>query len=177
MDNLKTKHLIKACTKGNQLAQIQLYDLYCNAMFNVACRYLNDKEDAKDVMQDGFLKAFANIKNYTDVSTFGAWLKRIIINCCLDKLREKQLETESIDVENYQIVEVDDDWDLDVKISKKSILSAIETLKEKYKIIVKLYLCEGFDHEEISGILNIPVKTSRTQLHRAKLQLRELLKP
>jgi len=175
MHKLDTK-LIDLCKKGNQVAQIQVYDNYAQAMFTIASRYINNEEDAKDAMQEGFLKAFTNINNYKPEATFGAWLKRIIINQCLDTLRKRKLEFSDDEVETLQIIE-DDNWSFDSSISKTEILEAIEKLNQKYKIVVKLYLIEGYDHQEISEILSIPIKTSRTHLCRGKAKLRDLLKP
>jgi len=166
--------LIQSCKKGNQVAQMQVYDTYAQAMFTVACRYLKD-EDAKDAMQEGFLKAFTNIESYKPEATFGAWLKRIIINQCLDVLKKRRLEFSDDEVETLHIMD-DDNWSFDSIITKTEILFAIEQLTEKHKIVVKLYLIEGYDHEEISDILEIPVKTSRTHLRRGKLKLQYLLK-
>ncbi|MFP4845530.1 RNA polymerase sigma factor [Winogradskyella sp. PE311] len=167
--------LIEACKKGNQIAQMQIYDNYSQAMFTVACRYLYDIEDAKDAMQEGFLKAFLNIEKFQPTSTFGAWLKRIIINQCLDVLRKRSIEFSEDDLETLQIVE-DENWNFNNTISKTDIVNAIEKLKEKHKIVVTLYLIEGYDHAEISEILDIPIKTSRTHLSRGKAKLRDLLK-
>ncbi|MDO1499965.1 RNA polymerase sigma factor [Winogradskyella maritima] len=169
-----TNQVIKACQRGNQKAQMQIYDSYCDAMFNVACRYLKNEDDAKDAMQEGFLKAFLNIETYKTTATFGAWLKRIIINQCIDALKKRQFKAESLETENLQITD-DDDWQFESTIIKQDILKAIDTLPEKYRLVITLYLIEGYDHEEISNILNIEKRTSRTQLRRAKLQVRELL--
>jgi RNA polymerase sigma-70 factor (ECF subfamily) len=166
--------LIAQCQQRDEKAMMQIYDLYCNAMFNVACRYLND-EDAKDAMQDGFLKAFVNINNYKSDFTFGAWLKRIIINTCLDVLKKQSVEFSDIEVERVEVID-NSDWSFDTSISKEDILKAIEKLKSKYKVIINLYVIEGYDHEEISHILDIPIKTSRTHLRRGRLQLQDLLK-
>ncbi|GGI57089.1 RNA polymerase sigma factor [Winogradskyella haliclonae] len=171
----KTNTLINACKRGNQKAQMQIYDSYCDAMYNVACRYLNNKEDSKDAMQEAFLKAFLNIDKYKSTSTFGAWLKRIVINHCIDALKKQQFQAESLETENLQIVD-DTNWQFDMSITKKQIENAIETLPEKYRLVITLYLIEGYDHEEISEILDIAIKTSRTQLRRAKQKLQDLLK-
>lgn len=174
---LKTENkLIQACKKGNEMAQMQIYDKYCQGMFTIACRYLPNEEDAKDAMQEGFLKAFISIKNYKPEATFGSWLKRIIINQCLDILRKRSLEFSEDNPETIPIID-DNQWQFEQDISKSAILSAIEQLKEKHKIVVKLYLLEGYDHQEISEILNLPIKTSRTHLSRGKAELRDLLKP
>lgn len=171
----KIKHLINLCKKGEQKAQMQVYDLYSEAMYFIATRYLINEEEAKDAMQEGFLKAFLKIDMYEDQLSFGAWLKRIIINQCIDVLKKKKLKT--ISLEKYPLEIVDDTiWDFDVSITKEMILSAINKLTEKYRLVTILYLIEGYDHTEISGILKIPIKTSRTHLRRGKLQLQTLLK-
>ncbi|WP_179376561.1 RNA polymerase sigma factor [Winogradskyella wichelsiae] len=171
----KDTQLIKLCKKRNEVAQMQVYDTYAQAMFTIACRYLNDEEDAKDAMQEGFLKAFTNIEKYQAEATFGVWLKRIIINQCLDVLKKNKLEFSAVEVTELQIIN-EDDWHFDSSITKEEILLAVNELNEKHKIVVKLYLLEGYDHEEISDILEIPVKTSRTHLRRGKLKLQDLLK-
>jgi len=167
--------LLEACRKGNKIAQMQIYDKYCKAMFTIAFRYLNNEEDAKDAMQEGFLKAFVNISSYKPKATFGVWLKRIIVNQCLDVLKKRKIEFSDEAIETLQLVE-DDNWDFDNSISKSEILNELEQLNQKHKIVVQLYLIEGYDHEEISEILEIPVKTSRTHLRRGKLKLQDLLK-
>ena len=171
----KDTQLIKLSKRGNEVAQMQLYDTYAQAMFTIACRYLKDDEEAKDAMQEGFLKAFTNIETYKPEATFGAWLKRIIINQCLDVLKKNKLEFEAVEVSELQIIN-EDDWQFDITITKQEILLAIDQLNEKHKVVVTLYLLEGYDHEEISNILEIPVKTSRTHLRRGKLKLQDLLK-
>lgn len=167
--------LIIECKKGNQKAQMQVYNLYCEAMYYIASTYLKIEEEAKDAMQEGFLKAFLKLETYTEKTSFGSWLKRIIINQCIDVLKKKQLKTVSL--ESYPLEIVDEtNWDFDVEITKEMILEGIEKLNQKYQLVVKLYLIEGYDHIEISEIMGIPVKTSRTHLRRGKLQLQELLK-
>lgn len=167
--------LVIQSKKGNQKAQIKLYDLHCDAMYAISCRYIKNYEEAKDAMQDGFLKAFMNIDSYVIKTNFSSWLKSIIINTCIDKLKKKKLET--ISIEKYPLeISNDDDWTFDARITKKMILEGIETLTLKHQLVVKLYLIEGYDHQEISDILEIPIKTSRTHLRRGKLNLKNYLK-
>lgn len=170
----KLQLLIKQSRKGNQLAQVQIYDMYCQAMYNVAYRYLNNAEDAKDIMQEAFLKAFFKLGSFEDKTTFGSWLKRIVINQCLDQIKKQRLDL--VFDESMNIEQVDDHLESDVTISREEVIATIATLKEKYALILKLYLIEGYDHVEISEILDIPVKTSRIQLHRGKKLLKEQLK-
>jgi RNA polymerase sigma-70 factor (ECF subfamily) len=108
--------------------------------------------------------------------TFGSWLKRIVINHCIDDLKKKRLEIIETDVINLTIEDAANDWMCSSEISKPQVLAAIENLPNKHQVVVKLYLIEGYDHEEISSILDIPIKTSRTHLRRGRLQLRDLLK-
>jgi RNA polymerase sigma factor (sigma-70 family) len=167
--------LLERCRKGDERAMMRIYDLYCEAMFRIACRYLND-EDAKDAIQDCFLKAFARLDLYNEDFSFGSWLKRIVINHCIDQLKKRRLEF--VDSEHLPLCGEDtsENWSFDPGITKDLILEAIERLPEKYRIVVKLYLLEGYDHEEISSIVQIPVKTSRTHLFRGRQQLRNDLK-
>jgi len=172
----KINPLINKCKRGNQVAQMQIYDSYCDAMYNIALRYLKNEEDAKDAMQESFIKAFSKLDNFSPEFTFGSWLKRIVINHCIDELKKKRLEFIETDVVQLNIEDHTNDWMFSSEISKPQILAAIETLVDKYRVVVQLYLIEGYDREEISSILDIPVKTSRTHLRRGRLQLQELLK-
>jgi RNA polymerase sigma-70 factor (ECF subfamily) len=169
--------LIQGCKQGNQKSQFQVYRLYSEAMYFIAYRYIKNEEEAKDIMQEGFLKAFQNIHKIEEAKVFGSWLKRIIINQCLDMLRKKKLDTVSMENQLVgQIIDDENDWNVAGNITKAHVEKAIEKLPEKYQWVIKLYLMEGYDHTEISEILQIAQKTSRTQLRRGKLLLQEQLK-
>ena len=154
---------------------MQLYNLYCKGMFMVSYRYVKDKCIAEDVMQDAFLKAFKNIEKYKNEVAFGAWLKRIVINQSIDHLKKKKLELVSINEEITTKIE-DDNWQIENTISVDTIVEKINTLKEKYRLVLSLYLLEGYDHQEIAQVLNITENTSRTHLLRGKKILKEQLK-
>ncbi len=167
--------IIDQCKNNNAKAQIKLYNLYCKAMLNIAFRYVKDRFIAEDVMQDAFIKAFKNIKNYKNEVAFGAWLKRIVINQSIDYLKKKKLELVSINEEVYR-VEDNEDWKVEDVVSVDKIVEVINNLKEKYRLVLTLYLLEGYNHQEISEILNITENTSRTHLLRGKKILKEQLK-
>ena len=177
-ESYSPKHLklIEACKKGDQKAQFEIYQLYYLAMYNTSLRIVRDPDDAEDVMQESFLKAFAKLKTYRGEVSFGAWLKRIVINKALDFLRLKK-ERLSLD-EVGEIEEIPDDppETMEVAYQAEIIKRAIYSLPEGYRIVLSLILLEGYDHEEVSEILNISNATSRTQYHRAKKKLAELLK-
>ena len=153
-----------------------LYIHYCEGMFIVAQRYMKDTAAAEDAMQEAFVKAFCKLEQFKGDVTFGAWLKRIVINRCLDTIKGKKLETESIDESIFKIVEDDDQWEVSDEATASDISSAIDQLPEKYRVVVQLFLVEGYDHQEISGILSISENASRTNLHRGKTILKETLK-
>ena len=177
MKSTKQLHqkLINSCKQNNAKAQMQLYNLYCKAMFLVAKRYVKNAVLAEDVMQDAFIKAFKNLHKYKGEVAFGAWLKRIVINQSIDQLKKNKLELVSINDEVYK-VENDDDWSVENDVSIEGIVEIINNLKEKYRLVLTLYLLEGYDHNEISEILKITATTSRTHLLRGKKLLREQLK-
>lgn len=170
--------IIDKCKMHDAKAQMQLYNLYCQAMINVAYRYVKDRALAEDVMQEAFLKAFKKIGTYKNEVTFGAWLKRIVINQSIDTLKKRKLEIVALNDEVYKKEEEDDDdnWQIESTISVDEIVAKINNLKEKYRLVLSLYLLEGYDHQEISEILNITENTSRTHLLRGKKILKEQLK-
>ncbi len=172
------KHLklIEACKKGDRKAQFELYRLYSSAMYNTTLRIVRDPDDAEDVMQEAFLKAFSRIGTYRGEVSFGAWLKRIVVNKSLDFLR---LRREHVSLEDVgELEEIPDDAPelIELAYSADDIRRAMYALPEGYRIVLSLILLEGYDHEEVSEILRISNATSRTQYHRAKKKLAELLK-
>lgn len=169
------QHIIDKCQQNSAKAQMQLYNLYCQAMINVAYRYVKDRALAEDVMQEAFIKAFKNIQTYKNEVAFGAWLKRIVINQSIDFLKKKKLELVAINEEVYK-AESDDNWSFDTEVCIEAIVAKINELKEKYRLVLSLYLLEGYDHQEIASILNITENTSRTHLLRGKRILKEQLK-
>lgn len=168
--------LVEACKRGDQKAQFELYRLYYAAMYNTTLRIVGDSDDAEDVMQEAFLKAFTKLETYRKEVSFGAWLKRIVINKALDflRLKREQLSLEEAG-EIGEMVEEPSDT-VDVEYRADAIKKAVYALPEGYRIVLSLILLEGYDHDEVSTILNISNATSRTQYHRAKKRLIKLLK-
>ncbi len=168
--------LVEACKKGSQKAQFELYRLYFAAMYNTTLRIVGDSDDAEDVMQEAFLKAFEKLDSYRGEVSFGAWLKRIVVNKSLDYLRIKK-DNLSLEASGEIGEMIDEPVDtVNEEYRAEAIKKAIYDLPEGYRIVLSLILLEGYDHEEVSGILNISNATSRTQYHRAKKKLIELLR-
>lgn len=170
------QELIDACFENDQKAQFEIYKLYYKAMYNSAFRILNDRMEAEDVMQEAFLDAFRKIQQYDGTATFGAWLKRIVINKSIDVLK-KTKNMESLESLEKVIIELEDE-DYNEVISYKidEIRKCMSELPNAYRVILSLYLLEGYDHEEISQIMDISYNASRTKFSRARQKLLLLLK-
>jgi len=169
--------IIDRCKSGEQKAQFQLYKLYYKAMYNTCLRIVNDTLEAEDIMQESFLKAFDKINHYKGEVSFGAWLKRIVINHSLDELRKRKMDLDSIEESAYDIKEDEKEENFEeIQYKVEQIKDAINKLPDGYRIVLSLYLIEGYDHDEIGEILNISSSTSRSQCARAKKKLIERLK-
>ncbi|MEM6516083.1 MAG: RNA polymerase sigma factor [Bacteroidota bacterium] len=171
--------IIEKCKRNDRQAQLQLYRQYCDGMYIVAQRFVKDSQEAEDIVQESFIKAFSKLSQFKAEVTFGAWLKRIVVNKSIDSLKSKKHRTEELEDVHLKVVDsnTDGQWLVDDKVSIDEVKACIEQLPQKYKIVVSLYLVEGYDHQEISEILNISEIASRTQLSRGKSKLKELLKP
>ena len=169
----KHKILVENCKFGNAKSQYELYDLYADAMFNTAMRFLKSKEDAEDVTQESFIKAFKSLHTFNFESSFGAWLKRIVVNNCINFLKTKKLQFTEIKQEDY--FESDEEIPVLDELNIQKIKKGITVLPNGYSQIISLYLIEGYDHNEISEILEVSVSTSKSQYHRAKKKLIEII--
>jgi len=160
--------------KGDSAAQFRLYELYYKAMHTTASRIVKDTMLAEELMQNGFMTAFTKMDKWHQKSSFGAWLKRVVINECLDHLAKKKLDT--VSMEEMQIADPEDEEISEPDYNVDQVKEAMSQLADGYRTILSLYLFEGFDHEEISEVLKISSSTSRSQYLRAKKKLIELIK-
>lgn len=174
---MQLSEILERCQHNDRRAQLQLYRKYSEGMYYVAFRFLKNSFEAEDAMQEGFVKAFAKMHQFTGEVTFGAWLKRIVINQSIDMLKAKKLELVAINEQVMGTVEEFDDWSVGDSISITQIKDAIDDLPERYRYAVMLFLIEGYDHQEISEILDITEVASRTLVHRGKKKLQDKLKP
>lgn len=172
------KDLVEGCRKKDKKAQIRIYELYCKAMYNASYRIVNNSFEAEDIMQESFIDAFNKIDTYQGIGTFGSWLKKIVINKSLDHLKKSKPEFTEIDEEHNLFEENNDidDSSAEYAFYKMELISeALYKLPDNYRIIVSLYLLEGYDHQEISEILNISYNNVRTRYSRAKQNLINLV--
>ncbi|MBO6606926.1 sigma-70 family RNA polymerase sigma factor [Psychroserpens sp.] len=171
--------IIEECKQNNRTAQLKLYNQYCDGMFAVAMRFVKDSMEAEDIVQEAFIRAFTKLHQYKAEVTFGAWLKRIVVNKAIDHLKSKKQHMQNLEEVHLKVVDenYEDEWLVEDTISIEDVKEAIAKLPDKYRYVVMLFLVEGYDHQEISEILKISEVASRTQLSRGKSKLKELLIP
>jgi len=179
LTKLNIEQLIELCKSGNQSAQLEVYNRYYKAMYNTSLRIVKDSYDAEDIMQDSFLLAFTKLDTLKDVKTFGAWLKRIVINNSIYHYKKNsKYANVPLDDVLYKVEENNDGIDSDYEFTNlkaQQVIQTMKTLKENYQICLTLHLIEGYDHEEICDIMNISHANCRTMISRAKGSLRQKL--
>ncbi len=166
------REIVEACKKGQSKAQFELYQLYSKAMYNICLRMVKNEMDAEDLLQNSFVDVFTKLHSFQFRSSIGAWIKRIVVNNCINFLKKKRLYFEEID---ERIANVSEEESNDSPLSVEAINKAIFQLPDGYRVVFSLYLIEGYDHQEISEILDISVATSKSQYSRAKKKVRALL--
>ncbi|MEX2232798.1 MAG: RNA polymerase sigma factor [Cyclobacteriaceae bacterium] len=166
--------LIARCKAGDRNAHYQVYNLYSRSMYNVSYRITGRGEDAEDALQEAFISAFKNLGSYRADATFGAWLKRIVVNKSLNVLKKRKHESMPED-EHWDVAEEEQLNDYKEELTVDRVKKAIEELPDGYRSVLSLYLLEGYDHQEIAEIMGISKSTSKSQLNRAKGKLREKL--
>ena len=168
--------IVKNCLRGERKAQYELYRLYSKAMYNTCLRMLGSVENAEDVLQNAFIDVYTNLEHFRYESSVGTWIKRIVVNNCINFLKKKRIGgTELTDniVESYNAVP-EDDYN-DTHLTVEQVKKAVQLLPEGYRVVFSLYAFEGYDHEEIADILKISESTSKSQFSRAKSKIRNLL--
>ena len=168
------KNIIERSKRGHARAQYELYNLYAKAMLNTCYRMMNNRENAEDMLQESFSEAFRKLDSFRYESTFGAWLKRIVVNRCINEIKRKKAELQFFDDMSpfgNTIIEEEEVSEMDVK----SIKYAMQELPNGSRMIFSLYLLEGYDHREIAQILNVSESNSKSQYMRAKRKVKEIL--
>jgi len=166
--------LVEQCLNGQQQAQQDLYQRYVQAMYNVVVRMVNHSADAEDIIQEVFVKVFRNLHTFQGESTLGAWIKRITVNTTLNFIRKEKRNNEVVLAEGIDIPEIIEELDT-AKYSMAQIHHAIKQLPERCRVVLSLYLIEGYQHQEIAEILGVTVSTSKTQYRRGRQLLQEIL--
>lgn len=167
---MELNNLISRCRENDILAQKELYNRYKNILYNLSLKYCNSVTDAEDNLQDSFIEIFKHIKKFKKTGSFEGWIKKITINKAIDKYKKniKKIEIPYTLFDESHF-EIDNTFDL----SLDYILELIQNLPSQYRIVFNLYHLEGYSHREIALLLNISESTSKSNYHRARLNLKE----
>ena len=164
--------LIRGCRKGDRLAQKELYERYSRKMMGVCLRYVNDRETARDLLQDGFVKVFTSMDSYLGAGSFEGWMRKIFVNCALEYLRKSDVLRESTDLDNTAEL-IQPDSSVISSMSAAELMTLVHELPTGFRTVFNLFAIEGYSHKEISEMLNITESTSRSQFTRAKQMLQK----
>lgn len=171
--NFMSEHqLILACKEGKLWAQKEVYEQYAPSMMTLCRRYVSDAEDAKDVLHEGFLKIFLEIRQYSGRGSFGGWIRRIFVNTSLDYMRKKKRLKQKEQLADVEITFYETVPDVD-NILSDDLLLCIAELPDTYRMIFNLFAVEGYTHQEIASMLQIPENTSRSSFFRARQLLQK----
>jgi RNA polymerase sigma factor (sigma-70 family) len=164
LDDLRT--IISDCVAGNRKAQAKLYHQFAPKMFGVCLRYAKDSTEAEDNLQEGFVKVFTNLKMFRFEGSLEGWIRRIMVNVSLEKIRKQRLIFPVEDVTIFDTVNISDD--VIAKISTDDLLKMIKELPPRYQLVFNLYVVDGLSHEEIARKMAITEGTSKSNLARAR---------
>ncbi len=168
------KYLINRSQAGDRRAQHELYNLYVGAMYTICRRMMGNDEDAKDVLQDAFIQAFTKLKSLKQEELFPAWLKKIVVNQCLNQL-QKSKEFRNMVQEEVEMPGEEQEFTEESRLQVDRIKRALDKISEGCRTVLNLYVFEGYDHKEIGQILGISESASKAQYSKAKSKIRVLL--
>ncbi|PLX03268.1 MAG: RNA polymerase subunit sigma-70 [Marinilabiliales bacterium] len=170
--------LIKKCVKGDRKSQHLLYKSFYGKMLVVCMRYASHHEEAKDLLHDGFIKVFERLTSFQNKGSLEGWIRRIIINNCIDFIRKKRDYLIQSDEKGFENLEDDSDNDADfqaeIKLKAELVIKLIQKLSPAYRTVFNMFVIENYSHQEIADELNISVGASKSNLAKAKMKLRDL---
>lgn len=170
---MSEKELIEGCIKGNPKSQRSLYTIYAPKMLGVCYRYVNNREIAQDILQEGFIKVFSKINSYSGQGVFAGWLRKIFVTSALEYLRKNDLMRFSVSIEEYENITDEVNTSALSQLSAEELMTCVTKLPPGYRTVFNLYAIEGYSHSEIANILNIKENTSQSQLLRARKLLQK----
>ncbi|MDZ4809182.1 MAG: RNA polymerase sigma factor [Bacteroidota bacterium] len=165
-------HLIQKCMEGNRLSQNQLYKLFAPKMFAVCLRYAKNREEAEEIVQEGFVQVFKSLKNFRYQGSFEGWIRKIMVYCAIQQYRGKSKMHPVVNIEKAEVEEADND-DAMAQLSKKELLKMVQALPPAYRMVFNLYVFEGMKHREIAELLHISEGTSKSNFFDAKVILQK----
>ncbi|MFN7015320.1 MAG: RNA polymerase sigma factor [Bacteroidia bacterium] len=181
-DPEKLKKIVEGCVREERKCQKLIFEMYYGKMMSACLRYISDRDEAQDVLQDGFIKVFNNIAKFDFNGSFEGWVRRIIVNTAIDHIRKKKKDifqvTDHEFIMNNHTDEADEKEDESIyaNLKKDEILEAIKQLSPAYRTVFSMYVIDGFSHQQIADLLNINIGTSKSNLAKARMNLQKVLK-
>lgn len=173
-DIMTEEALLQGCIQNKAVVQKALYEKYCAKMLAVCYRYAHNREDAEDMLQEGFIKVFSQIHTFENRGALEGWIRRIIVHTCINILKKNKKFTESVDLIHATSLQVREE-SIPSIIQAKQVVECIRLLPIGYRTVLNLYAVEGYSHREIGAMLDIEESTSRSQYTRAKAMLEDIL--
>lgn len=171
---MSDEDIVKGCINNNPIAQRVLYEKYARKMYGVCLRYTNDRDEAEDVLQNGFIKIFENIAKFKGTGSFEGWIRRIIVNTALNNYRQNLQNKNKVDLYTVDY-KIEGTENIHSTINAKELMKLIQMLPPGFKMVFNLYAIEGYTHKEIAEMLNISEGTSKSQFSRARAFLQKML--
>lgn len=172
---MEEQKLIEGCQRGESWAYKKLYELHAPVMMSVCVRYVNNRETAKDILQEGFIKVFTKFHTYSGKGSVGGWMRRIFVTTALEYLRQNDALKLSVSLDGYNDNMKNYDASVLDQLSADEIMECIVKLPEGYRTIFNLFAIEGYTHNEIAKMLNIQESTSRSQFLRGRKVLQDIV--
>jgi RNA polymerase sigma factor (sigma-70 family) len=172
--HMSEDQIIAGCLSGNRDCQRKLYEAYKVPMFRICLRYANDKMEAEDMLQDGFIRIFTDLQQFSGTGAFGGWLRRVMVNACLMHIRKNKKFQYDVSLEVVADTHRTEE-DIYSRLGAETLTQLIRELPTGYRVVFNLFVVEGYTHQEIAEQLNINVNTSKSQLSKAKASLRRKL--
>jgi RNA polymerase sigma-70 factor (ECF subfamily) len=166
--------MLQGCLDNLPSAQEALYNRFSPRMLGVCYRYARSKEDAEDMLQEGFIKVFSQIHQYRGIGALEGWIRRIVVHTCINVLKKNKKFSDSVDLIHASGIQINDN-NIPSMLQAKQVVECIRILPLGYRTVLNLYAIEGFSHKEIASILEIEESTSRSQYTRARALLEEIL--
>src|SRR5215207_11241800 len=171
---MSEEKILQDCLRNDALAQKELYNRYSPKMLAVCYKYAHNREDAEDMLQEGFIKVYSQIHTFRNQGAFEGWVRRIIVHTCINNLKKKKKFNESVDIVNATALMVREETVPSI-VQAKQVVECIRLLPMGYRTVLNLYAIEGYSHKEIAEMLDIEESTSRSQYTRAKQMLEDIL--
>jgi len=170
--NVTDEHIIEGCLNGNPKAQRALYEKYKVSMFRLCLRYANDRMEAEDILQEGFINVFRDLRQFNSSGALGGWIRRVIVNVALQHIRKKKRLFPTVALD-YAMSETRDVNAVLAQLNAEALTTMIQKLPPGYRAVFNMYAVEGYNHKEIAEQMEISVGTSKSQLSKAKAMLRQ----